>query len=179
NAMRDFVRVGSGPEQTPSDLNGALRTTLAVARNEYKYVADVVTEFAELPPVVCNVSDLNQAFLNLIVNAAHAIEDASAGGGARGTIGVRTARDGAAVVIEISDTGPGIPPEIRDRVFDPFFTTKHVGHGAGQGLALARAIIVDRHRGSIWFTSEPGRGTTFVVRLPIDGSARNEVAAAA
>lgn len=168
HAMRDFVRA-DGLEKAPADINQALDTTLVVACNTYKYVADVVTEFAELPPVVCSVSDLNQAFLNLIVNAAHAVEEASAGG-RRGTIGVRTRREGAEVVIEISDTGGGIPAAIRDRVFDPFFTTRDVGSGRGQGLAQTRAIIVDRHHGSISFTSEPGHGTTFAVRLPIDGS---------
>jgi signal transduction histidine kinase len=117
---------------------------------------------------VCHVGELNQVFLNLVVNAAHAIEDVVHDTGRRGTISVRTCVERAGVVlVTISDTGAGIPEAIRSRVFDPFFTTKEVGRGTGQGLALARTVIVDRHGGSISFETSSGTGTTFFVRIPI------------
>jgi signal transduction histidine kinase len=149
-----------------ADLNRALASTLTVARNELKFVADVETEFGDLPPVVCNIGDLNQVFLNLLVNAAHAIGDKEKSSGQRGEIRVRTAFEGDAVLISIADTGCGIPEAIRARIFDPFFTTKEVGRGTGQGLAIARSVVVDRHKGSLTFESEVGRGTTFYIRLP-------------
>lgn len=169
-AMKAF----SHPDQTEmslSDVNEALRNSLTVARNEYRYVAEAQAELGDLPPVFCFVGELNQVFLNLIVNAAHAIEDAAAAGApAPGTITVRTRREGDDAVIEIADTGCGIPEHVRDRVFDPFFTTKEVGRGSGQGLALARSIVVDRHGGVLRFDTEPGTGTTFQIRIPIHGA---------
>jgi PAS domain S-box-containing protein len=166
-AMKEFAHPQS--EQAPADLNRALMTTLTVARNEYKYIAELETDLGTLPPVVCNVSDLNQVFLNLIVNAAHAIEDARPGGGEMGAIGVRTRRDGDDVLISVADSGCGIPEEIRARVFDPFFTTKAVGRGSGQGLAIARAVV-GRHEGTLECETEAGSGTTFTIRLPINGT---------
>jgi len=170
-AMKEFAH----PDQTDVtviDVNQALRSTLTVARNEIKYVADVETEFASVPPVTCQPSALNQVFLNLLVNAAQAVADriAQEPGYTRGTVYVRTLPDSDddGVIVEIEDTGCGIPDAIKTRVFDQFFTTKAVGRGTGQGLALARRVIVDQHRGSISFTSEVGRGTTFRVRLPLD-----------
>jgi two-component system, NtrC family, sensor kinase len=168
-AMKDFAH-SSQVEKAPADINEAIRTTLTVASNEYKYIAEVALELGELPDVVCNISDLNQVFLNLIVNAAHAIEDARGGSGESGTIRISTAHEGDTVVVEIDDDGAGIAPEIRDRIFEPFFTTKEVGRGSGQGLAISYGIVVDRHGGSLSCTSEPGVGTTFVVRLPIGGA---------
>ncbi len=151
------------------DLNQVLTTTLTVARNEYKYVADVVTDLGALPLILGHAGDLNQVFLNLLINAAHAIVDAEASRGSRrGTISVRTRADGADVVVEIADTGCGIPAADRERVFDPFFTTKEPGRGTGQGLAIAQAVV-DRHCGQLGFDSEVGVGTTFRVRLPIAG----------
>jgi two-component system, NtrC family, sensor kinase len=169
-AMKDFAHPDRR-DKIPADLNAALQSTLVIARNEYKYVAEVQAEFGELPPVLCHVGDLNQVFLNLIVNAAHAIADVVGEGGGRGTIRVRTRREGGAARIDISDTGPGIPEAIRPRIFEPFFTTKPVGKGSGQGLAIARSIVVDRHGGALTFDSEIGRGTTFTVRVPVDGAA--------
>jgi signal transduction histidine kinase len=151
---------------TGADLNHAIASTLAIARNEYRYVADLETDYAELPPVVCLVGEINQVVLNVLLNAAHAISDVVAEG-ERGKITVRTRRDGNDVVISIGDTGGGIPERIRERIFDPFFTTKPVGKGTGQGLALARAVVVDKHRGSFNFEST-SRGTTFHIRIPID-----------
>jgi PAS domain S-box-containing protein len=153
-------------EKEPADLNLALRNTLTVATNELKYVATVATELGDLPLVPCFLSDLNQVFLNLFVNAAHAIGDVVARTGKRGVIKVRTYLEEAAVVIAISDTGTGIPPHVQGRIFDPFFTTKEVGKGTGQGLALARSVIVDEHRGTLTFTTEMGKGTTFFIRIP-------------
>jgi PAS domain S-box-containing protein len=153
--------------KVPADLNQAIRDTLVVANNEVKYVADVVTDLGELPPVWCHVGDINQVLLNLVVNAAHAIKEAVGNRGRRGTITIRTSHRGDEVRIDVADTGVGILPEVADRIFEPFFTTKDVGEGTGQGLALAYSLIHDRHNGSITFTSEPGIGTTFTVRLPI------------
>jgi two-component system NtrC family sensor kinase len=120
-----------------------------------------------VPMVSCEIGDLNQVFLNLVVNAAHAIEQAVGQTGAKGTIGVRTRREEGRVVIEISDTGCGIPPEIREKIFDPFFTTKPVGKGTGQGLAITRSIVVEKHGGTLDFVTEVGAGTTFRIGLPV------------
>jgi two-component system NtrC family sensor kinase len=163
-AMRTFGHPTTDKAQV--DINAAIRDMLIVTANQYRYVADVHTELDELPPVVCNAGDLNQVLINLIVNAAHAIADVVGDSDRRGTIEIRTceARDG--VEITIGDTGGGIPADVAGRVFDPFFTTKEVGRGTGQGLAISRAIVSERHSGSITFTTEVGRGTAFTVWLP-------------
>ena len=166
-AMKDFAHPES-KEKAAADLNKALLSTLAVARNELKSVAHVETDLGDLPPVVCNVSDLNQVFLNLLVNAAHAIGDVVKGTGKKGKIRVRTATEGKTVLVTITDTGCGIPEGIRTKVFDPFFTTKGVGRGTGQGLAIARSVVVERHKGTLTFESEVGKGTSFYVRLPVE-----------
>ena len=150
-------------------LNGAVRNTLTVAANEIGTCADVVTDLADLPPVWGNLGDLNQVLLNLVVNAVHAMSEKAAGTGERGTLTVRTRAEGEEVVVEVGDTGVGIPDEITERVFDPFFTTRDVGAGTGQGLAVARALVHDRHDGRLEFETVPGGGTTFTVRLPIAG----------
>jgi signal transduction histidine kinase len=167
-AMKEFAHPDQR-EKGDANLNQALRTTLAVAKNEYKYVADVTTELGDLPPVLCHVGDLNQVFLNLIVNAAHAIGDVVGKSGGKGTIRITTSQEGDQVRIDIADTGAGIPEAIRPRIFDPFFTTKEVGQGTGQGLSIARSIVVTKHHGSLTFESEVGKGTTFTIRLPIGG----------
>jgi two-component system, NtrC family, sensor kinase len=164
-SMREFSHPDD-KEKSLLDLNKIIRNTLTVARNEYKYVAEVETDLGDLPLVSCRGGDIGQVLLNLIVNASHAIGDVVKEG-ALGKIVVRSRRDGEdAVVISVSDTGSGIPAEIRERVFDPFFTTKEVGRGTGQGLAIARTVI-DKHRGTLKFDTETGKGTTFYVRLPI------------
>jgi signal transduction histidine kinase len=151
------------------DLNQILTTTLTVAGNEYKYVADLVTELGELPLVLGHAGDLNQVFLALVINAAHAIVDAEAArAGRRGVITVRTRAEPGQVVVEIADTGCGMPAEIRGRIFEPTFTTKEPGRGSGHGLASARAVV-ERHCGSIEIDSEVGVGTTVRVRLPVSG----------
>jgi PAS domain S-box-containing protein len=174
-SMKEFAHPDR-KEMLAVDLNQGIRSTLIIARNEYKYVADLDTDYGQLPPVRCHGGDVNQVVLNVIVNAAHAIADVVAGTSNRGRIGVETCRDGDWAVIRISDTGGGIPAAVRDRVFDPFFTTKPVGRGTGQGLAIARSIVMEKHQGQLSFESEEGLGTTFVIRLPIDGP-RREVAA--
>jgi PAS domain S-box-containing protein len=154
-------------DKEPSDINEALRTTTVISTNEHKYIADVKTELEDIPLVSCLISELNQVFLNIIVNAAHAIGEVVAGSGERGTITIATRVDGAHVVIAISDTGGGIPEHVRGRIFDPFFTTKEVGKGTGQGLSIASTII-QKHAGALTFETEMGKGTTFFVRVPIE-----------
>jgi signal transduction histidine kinase len=167
SAMKEFSRPGNA-ERVPVDLNGAIESTLAVARNEWKYVADLETDFdPSLPLVPCLPGELNQVILNLIVNAAHAIVDAVKEGG-RGRITIRTKHEGGWAEVRVEDTGTGIPVEIRDRIFDPFFTTKEVGQGSGQGLAIAHSVIVDKHKGTIHFETEIGKGTAFTIRLPLE-----------
>ena len=156
--LRDFSRPGSG-EWCVADIHAGLESTLNVVHNELKYKADIVREYGDLPPVECLPSQLNQVFMNLLVNAAHAIPE-------RGVITIRTSSDDEHVSIAISDTGTGMTPDIVRRIFDPFFTTKPVGQGTGLGLSVSHGIV-ERHRGAIDVTSEPGRGTTFRIRLPI------------
>ena len=152
------------------DLNCAINSTLVVARSEYRDVADVETDLGEIPRVTCHGGQINQVVLNLVVNAAHAIGDVIKKGGTRGRITVRTREENGHVVISIADTGGGIPEAIRPRIFDPFFTTKEVGRGTGQGLSVSRNMVVKVHGGELDFTTEPGKGTTFFVRLPVAGA---------
>lgn len=166
-AMKEFAHPDSS-EQSAADLNHALETTLTVARSEYKYVATIETQFGAIPEVLCNIGELNQVFLNLIVNAAHAIESAGKDASS-GRIQISTAEAGSCVEIIIADNGCGIPEEHLEKIFDPFFTTKEVGKGTGQGLAIARSMVVDKHGGSIDVMSEPNVGTQFRLRLPIAG----------
>lgn len=168
-AMKVFSHPGV-QDKTLVDLNQALESTLTVARHEWKYVADLEMDLApDLPPVPCLPGDLNQVFLNMIVNAAHAIAEVVGTDGARGkgVIRVSTWAEGGHVAVRIADTGAGIPESIRARIFDPFFTTKEVGRGTGQGLAISHVVVVDKHNGSITVESEVGRGTTFTIRLPL------------
>ena len=173
-AMKEFSHPGSAV-MTLTDLNRAIESTLTVSRNEWKYHAELVTNFdAELPPVPCLPGEFNQVILNLIVNAAHAMADTAGQDGApMGTLEVTTARAGEWAEIRVRDTGPGIPPHVRERIFEPFFTTKAVGKGTGQGLPIARSVVVDKHRGTIHFETELGKGTTFVVRLPLSPPAQD------
>ena len=167
-SMREFAHPDQ-KEMTSVDINHAIETTLVMARSEYRTVADAETKFGAIAPVNCYAGDLNQVLLNMIVNAAHAIEDAVRGTDKKGVIRIETKQDANDVTIAISDTGTGIPAAIRDRIFDPFFTTKEVGRGTGQGLAIARSVIVDKHGGQLTFDTVEGRGTTFFIRLPVKG----------
>ena len=166
-AMKEFSFPGV-QEHSHTDITSALENTLIVAGHEYKRVATVDKQFGDLPLVKCNIGELNQVFLNLIVNAAHAIE-ASGKTGGTGKISIRTAAADGIAEIAISDNGCGIPREIANKVFDPFFTTKEVGCGTGQGLSIAYGTVVTRHGGTLTFESEEGVGTTFYVRIPIEG----------
>jgi signal transduction histidine kinase len=168
-AMKTFSHPGH-KEQVPADLNEALAATVTVTRHQISEVADLSLELAELPPVRCNIAELNQVFLNLIVNAADAIDET----GRRGRITVATLLDGDDVVVRISDTGCGIPDEVRSKIFDPFFTTKDVGRGSGQGLPLVRGVVQEGHGGSVSVDSVVGQGTTFTVRVPLHGLPRPE-----
>ena len=169
-AMKDFSHPGL--EKTPIDLNHAIESTITVASNEWKYVAEVNTEFdSALPPVPMMPGAFNQVILNIIVNAAHAVSAALGDSpSAKGTITIVTRRRDGWAEILISDTGCGIPAKIINRIFDPFFTTKPVGKGTGQGLAIAHDVVVKKHGGTISVDSEPGVGTTFRLRLPLEST---------
>ncbi|MFT5050777.1 MAG: PAS domain S-box-containing protein [Chlamydiales bacterium] len=178
-AMKEFSHPG-GMEMADVDLNHAIENTIAVARNEWKYVANLTTDLdPTLPHVPCFLGEFNQVVLNLIVNAADAIRDVVGEAPEhRGDLSIRTRREGANVEVRITDTGGGIPAHVRDRVFDPFFTTKDVGKGTGQGLSIAHTVIVNRHGGTIVFETEDGKGTSFVIRLPLVQQTQADVVAA-
>jgi signal transduction histidine kinase len=163
-AMKDFAYPDAS-EKRLADLNRALESTLLIARNEYKYVATVDFKSGNIPEVCCNVGELSQVFLNLIVNAAHALSDAGRDAHT-GRITIRTQLVDRWIELYFEDNGCGIPKETLGRIFDPFFTTKEVGRGSGQGLAIARSIVVDKHAGRIDVNSTPNVGTRFTVRLP-------------
>jgi signal transduction histidine kinase len=177
-AMKDFSH--PGVDRIPIDLNRAIASTITVASNEWKYVADLSTEFdPSLPPVPVMPGPFNQVVLNMIVNAAHAISDVNAeGSSGKGSITIRTRQVEEWVEIEIQDTGCGIPVDIVARIFDPFFTTKAVGRGTGQGLSIAHNVIVDKHGGSITVDSKPGSGTTFMIRVPLKADSGDSAEAA-
>ena len=166
-AMKEFSHPGT-VDKVPLDLNHAIQSTITVARNEWKYIANMETSFdPSLHLISCHPGQINQVILNLIINAAHAIAERNGNSGTMGTIHVKTQRSPGGVEIRIADTGLGIPPHIRTRIFDPFFTTKEIGKGTGQGLAIARSVIVDKHDGTLDFETIEGEGTTFIVRLPL------------
>jgi signal transduction histidine kinase len=166
--MKEFSHPGP-VERQAIDLNHAIESTILVASHEWKYVADVSTDLdPDLYPVRGLAGEINQVMLNLIVNAAHAISDLQKAPEEKGRIDIRTRQDGEFAEIRVSDTGCGIPESIQSKIFDPFFTTKPVGKGTGQGLALAYAVIVKKHNGTIRVESKPGQGTTFVIRLPLN-----------
>lgn len=167
-AMRRFSHTGGG-EREQVDLNEALDATLTIAQNQIKHIADVQTDYQpNLPRLECYADEMNQVFLNLIVNATHAIREASTKQAReRGKLTIRTRQIDNDVQIEIQDNGTGIPLPVCARVFDPFFTTKQVGEGTGQGLTICHDIVVQKHHGNIWFDTELDRGTTFFIRIPI------------
>ena len=164
-SMKEFSHPGSS-DKVMSDINRALESTLTVCRNTWKHVAEVDMRFdPKLPQILCFPSELNQVFLNLIINATHAIESANKGGMGRITITTRADDDWLEVLVQ--DTGTGVPAAIRDRIFDPFFTTKPVGKGTGQGLAICRDVVVSKHGGRLDVESVDNVGATFIVRLPV------------
>ena len=166
-ALKAFSHPGTDAK-TPIDLNKAIENTVMVSRNEWKYVADVETDFdPDLPIVDAHGGPLNQAILIIVVNAAQALESQRRDG-EKGTIKITTRREGDVAVLSIEDDAGGIPEEIQHRIFEPFFTTKEVGTGSGQGLAIARSVVVDEHGGDLTFSVRPGVGTTFFLRIPIE-----------
>ncbi len=175
SAMKAFSHPGDS-DRAPVDLNDAIRTTLEVCRNEWKYVARLEVDLADdLPEIPGFVDEINQTILNMVVNATHAIVDrfgteAETTDGPRGRITLRTMHDEnrREVVLEISDNGCGMTEEVRRRIFEPFFTTKEIGRGTGQGLAIAHACVVSRHRGAIDVDSTPGEGTRFTLHFPTE-----------
>jgi signal transduction histidine kinase len=178
-AMKEFSHPGS-KEKEPVDLAHIIKTTIVVARNEWKYVSDIETDFdSNLPAVVCVAEEIGQVILNLLINAAHAIEGKLGENpeGGKGTITIKTKMNGHFAEIHISDTGIGIPDEIKIRIFDPFFTTKKVGKGTGQGLAIVHNVIIEKHGGNIIVESAPGLGTTFILSLPLTGKKKDAITA--
>ena len=167
SAMKEFA-YRDRREQSPADLNRAILSTLTVARNEYKYVAEVKTELEDLPLVTCHIGELNQVILNMVINCAHAIAEAKLTHDRPGLIAIRTRVRAMRVEIEIEDNGCGIASDALDKIFDPFYTTKEIGKGTGQGLAIARSVV-ERHAGKIEVTSRVGQGTTFLIKLPVLG----------
>jgi two-component system, NtrC family, sensor kinase len=169
-SMKEFSHPG-GDAWELADINHTLDNTITVARNEWKYVATIKQDFEEtLPLVKCNPGELSQVFLNMIINASHAIleglgEDSSG----KGIITIVTRSRGAWVEIQISDTGSGIPEKLQSQIFDPFFTTKEVGRGTGQGLAISHSVVVDKHKGKIWIQTSSEKGSCFIIQLPVNG----------
>ncbi|QAR33808.1 PAS domain S-box protein [Geovibrio thiophilus] len=164
-AMKMFSHPGA-EEQSIIDINISVQNTVTVARNEWKYDAEVVQELSPInPKILGNPVDFNQVLLNLLVNAAHAIKETNRETGSKGTITISTGIENGLAVIKVKDTGCGIPPSIADKVFDPFFTTKEVGKGTGQGLSICHTIITEKHGGQIYFESVAGEGTTFYIKI--------------
>jgi signal transduction histidine kinase len=162
--LRDFSRIDQPQDVGEYDLNAGLKATLVVARNEVKYDADIQLDLSDVPLITCHAGQLNQVFLNLLINAAYAIKSQERKD--KGTIRVRTYDTETHVICEVTDDGPGIPPAIASKVFDPFFTTKPPGKGTGLGLSVSHDIVVNKHKGQLSVDSEVGRGTTFTVKLP-------------
>jgi signal transduction histidine kinase len=163
--MKTFSHIEQGQNKQLINLHQALNNALTISRNSYKYIAEVETDFSpEVGSIECYASELNQVFLNLLINAAHAIEENKAG---MGKINIVTRKLDNSVEILIKDNGAGIPVVIQEKVFNLFFTTKEVGKGTGQGLSLSHSIIVEKHSGKLFFESSPGLGTTFHIQLPL------------
>ena len=158
--MKGFARIDDKTTQ-PVDLNECIESTLKIVWNELKYKCEVVKEYGDLPPIVCFPGKINQVIMNLLVNAAHAIEE-------KGTVTVQTAVEDEHVVVRVSDTGCGIPPDAQGKLFDPFYTTKEPGKGTGLGLYICHSIM-EEHGGDISVDSTVGVGTTFALRLPLAG----------
>ena len=165
--LRDFSRVDQSEDCDEYDLNEGIKTTLIVARNELKYDVDIDLQLSDLPQIACHSGQINQVFLNILVNAAQAIKSQERG--EKGHVGIRTHATETHVVCEITDDGPGIPETVLSKVFDPFFTTKPPGKGTGLGLSVSYDIVVTKHKGELIVDSQPEKGTTFIVKLPIQG----------
>lgn len=169
--LKGFAHTGQNETKIGCDINEIIKNSLIVCTNAFKYVAHLETDLAELPTVNAFPGDIGQVIVNLIVNAAHAISENRGQDNEMGNITVKSLVEDDRIVIRISDTGGGIPDNIKDRIFDPFFTTKEVGQGSGQGLAISHTIITEKHDGEISFTSKPGVGTTFTLKIPLQQKA--------
>ncbi|MCB0334690.1 MAG: hypothetical protein KDD62_00250 [Bdellovibrionales bacterium] len=170
-SIKEFSHPGS-EEMQLTNLNNSLETTITVCKNEWKHVAEIDLQLdQDLPPTLCDPGEINQVILNIIVNAAHAIEEKqSITGHFLGKISISTRQEAGWVVLDIEDNGCGIPDELQKKVYDPFFTTKQVGKGTGQGLAMAFTSITKRHHGLIHLESKKNEGTKFTIQLPVDMS---------
>jgi signal transduction histidine kinase len=168
SAMKQFSHPGT-EEKVYTDINKAIQNTITISRNEWKYVAEMSTDFdSALPLTPCLPGEFNQVILNMIINAAHAVADSiDVASGKKGAIKITTRRNDPWTEIRVADTGIGIPMAIREKIFDPFFTTKEVGKGSGQGLAISHSVIVKKHGGTIDFETEINQGTTMIIRLPM------------
>ncbi len=158
--LKEFSHVGR-EEKMPADINAGIESTLNIVWNELKYKATIDKQYGQIVQVSCFMQELNQVFMNLLVNAGHAIEEG-------GLIRIRTYEEESHVCVEIADNGHGMPPEVQKRIFEPFFTTKKVGEGTGLGLSMAYQIIVEKHGGQLLVNSEPDQGTTFTIKIPKD-----------
>jgi two-component system, NtrC family, sensor kinase len=165
--LKGYAHSSRNESKSESDINTIISNSLIVCNNAFKYVAELETDFADLPLIKVHPGDIGQVVINMVVNAAQAITDKKEKTGTMGRIGIRTFLQDNDVIITITDTGGGIPENVRQRIFDPFFTTKKVGQGSGQGLAICRTIIHEKHQGEITFESTSGQGTTFIIRLPL------------
>lgn len=173
-AIKEFSHP-SIKEKTPIDISHAIETTLTVTKNQWKYFSDIEKNFdEELPPVPCLPGEFNQVILNLVINAAHAIEDKFKDSATKGVIKISAEKVGDSVMVKISDNGCGIPAGVIDNIFDPFFTTKPLGKGSGQGLTIVRSIILQKHQGTLQVESKEGEGTTFTFTLPL-GETNKEI----
>ncbi|MBD3359028.1 MAG: GHKL domain-containing protein [Chitinivibrionales bacterium] len=164
NNIKNYSVDRDTSNHTAHDINAGLRSMLLLSHNEWKYHVDVLTDYGTVDEVPCNINELNQVFLNIVINAVQAIKELKRK--EKGTVSIRTYQDAQSVYCEISDDGPGIPEETKRKIFDPFFTTKEVGVGTGLGLSISYDIIVNRHHGSISVESRTGKGTTFLISLP-------------
>lgn len=160
-SLKTFARVNEN-ELLEADINGMLLNTIKLASTVFRDRVHIETDLGELPKVQCYPGLLNQVFLNLVVNAGQAIE------GSEGRVLVRTRQEGGEIHISVEDNGTGIPPEIQPKIFAAGFTTKAFGEGTGLGLSISREIVEDTHHGRIRFETEPGKGTTFHVRIPVE-----------
>ncbi len=165
--LKGFAHAGDGESKRTVDINEIITNSLVVCQNAYKYVAKLELDLGELPAIKVYPGDIGQVVVNLVVNAAQAIGDCKNKDGELGLIRIQTTCDSKWVTITVSDTGGGIPEGVRQRIFDPFFTTKDIGHGSGQGLAISRNIVHEKHQGEIALESTVGQGSTFFIRLPI------------
>ncbi len=168
--LKGFAHSADNQEKEKADINQIINNTLVVCRNAYKYVANLEKRLGEIPEIRVHHGDIGQVVLNIVVNAAQAVEENRENPNDMGTITVISECDDQYVTIKISDTGGGIPQKVSERIFDPFFTTKEVGRGSGQGLAIARNIIHEKHGGELTVESQEGKGSTFIVKLPLESA---------